>query len=230
MNARRAGLVLVGLGAAALVLALVLAYWLARSNSGRDWLLARVVTSLPVGSELHWERIDGTLSGPLDVRGLRYVQPDGLRLEARRVRIDHSVWPLVSGRWQISQLQVEDARLRLPRDEAPFQWPRWPEVLPTLDLPFTVAVARLRVRGLQVVDATGPLLAIQRADGAVAIGPGQLSATDLRVASDRGSLQLALDYRVRDNYRTKAEAHLRFPPLPGQPSADLPTDRQRRPR
>lgn len=218
MIARRAGLVLIGLGAAALVLAVALALWLARSSGGRDWLLARVVASLPAGSELSWQRIDGSLSGPLDVRGLRYVQPDGLRIEAGRVRIDHSVWPLLSGRWQVRRLQVDDARLVLARDE-PFEWPRWPEVLPALDLPFELAVAQLQVRRLQVASATGPLLAISRADGAVTIGPGRLSATQLSVASDRGHLQLELDYRPRDNYRTTLDARLRFPALAGQPAA-----------
>ena len=120
-------------GALLVVLAVSFGSWVLRSEGGRDWLLARVLAQLPADSSVRWEGIEGRLSGPLVIHGLDYRQADGLRVQARRVRIDHSVWPLVSRRWQVQSLDGEDVRVTLAREDAPFEWPRWPEVLPRLD-------------------------------------------------------------------------------------------------
>ena len=158
MSARRglrwtlAGIALV------VVLAAALAAWLLRSEGGRDWTLARVAASLPAGSTLQWQRLEGRVSGPLVIHGLDYRQPDGLRVQAARVRIDHSVWPLLSRRWQVRRLDANALRITLPRSDEAFQWPSWPEVLPTLELPLSMAVQDARLDGVTLVRGGEELL------------------------------------------------------------------------
>ena len=162
MSARRglrwtlAGIALV------VVLAAALAAWLLRSEGGRDWTLARVAASLPAGSTLQWQRLEGRVSGPLVIHGLDYRQPDGLRVQAARVRIDHSVWPLLSRRWQVRRLDANALRITLPRSDEAFQWPSWPEVLPTLELPLSMAVQDARLDGVTLVRGGEELLRLDR--------------------------------------------------------------------
>ena len=62
------------LGALALgVLVFALVYWLLTTVGGRDVLLAQVVSRLPAGATLTWERAEGPVSGPLTMHGVRFV-------------------------------------------------------------------------------------------------------------------------------------------------------------
>ncbi|HEX5693165.1 MAG TPA: translocation/assembly module TamB, partial [Arenimonas sp.] len=122
-----------GLAAGVLVLAAVaLLYWLLDTAGGRDTLLGRVLRLLPPDS-LSWQRAEGTISGPLVLHGVRYVQDDGLVFTAERVMLDPQVLPVLGRRLQLDRLEVDGAMLLLPpaADEA-FTLPTWPEVLPRL--------------------------------------------------------------------------------------------------
>ena len=195
-------------GALLVVLAVSFGSWVLRSEGGRDWLLARVLAQLPADSSVRWEGIEGRLSGPLVIHGLDYRQADGLRVQARRVRIDHSVWPLVSRRWQVQSLDGEDVRVTLAREDAPFEWPRWPEVLPRLDLPMAISVRALDFRGLEVVEAERVRLRLDRLRAGVLLAPGELVVRDLRAQGPDGGVQGRLEYRPADDFRTAADLRL----------------------
>lgn len=205
---------MLSLGALALGLSVLLAVWLVRSEGGRDWLLARVVAVLPSEATLRWDRIEGTLSGPLQIDGIHFTYEDK-RLDIERLRVDHGLWPLLSGRLDIRTLEVRRAVLRLPRDDQPLELPRWPEVLPRLEMPLTVAVAKLRVRGFRILRENELLVDIASADGGFTLEDGALQLTDIAVASDRGKLRLAGGYRPRDGFRTALDGQLEFPALQG---------------
>lgn len=199
--------------AAGLALALLSALWLVRSDGGRDWLLARLVNVLPAGSTLSWRQINGSLSGPLEIRGLHYDY-QGTRFDAQRLRVDHGFWPLLSGRLDIHTLTLEHAVLVLAPAK-PLELPRWPDLLPALDWPITVAVAKLQVRDLRLRQDGQQLASIARIDGGLTVGKGALQLRDIRLASDRGDLRLAGDYRPRDNFRTSLAGRLVFPAKAG---------------
>jgi translocation and assembly module TamB len=203
--------------AAGLGLALLSVLWLVRSDGGRDWLLARLVGVLPAGATLSWQQIDGSLAGPLQIRGLHYDY-QGTRFDAQRLRVDHGFWPLLSGRLDIHTLTLEHAVLVLAPAK-PLELPRWPEVLPALDWPITVAVAKLQVRDLRVRQDGRELAHIARIDGGLTVGHGGLQLRDLRLASNRSDLRLAGDYLPRDNFRTALSGRLDFPAVAGAPPA-----------
>ena len=208
MNARRVLRWGLGIGVLAALLALAFGGWLLRSDGGRDWLLARVVASLPAGSSLQWRRIEGRATGPLAIDGLDYRQADGLRVQAARIRLDHSVWPLLARRWQIRTLEAEGVTVRLPRDDTPFEWPRWPEVLSTLNLPLAVAVADLRVRGLAVTREDAPLLQLDTLRTALRLGPGELGLAGLEARGPRLHVRGTVSYLPREDYRTAINARV----------------------
>lgn len=100
-----------------------------------------------------------------------------------------------------------------PSDE-PFELPRWPEILPALDMPVTLVVESLQVRRLSIIGEGKPRLRIERADGRFTLGDGMLDLPELRIDSDRGPMRFAGFYRPRDNYRTqmRGDAELRLDP------------------
>ena len=55
-----------GLGVLAMVVAaVVLVYWLLQTVAGRDVLLAQIISRLPAGATLTWEKVEGPIAGPL---------------------------------------------------------------------------------------------------------------------------------------------------------------------
>jgi len=146
---------------------------LLRTQGGRDFLLVRINTILPAGATLTWDSVQGTMSGPLEIRGIHYRDGE-TRLDAARLRADYALWPLTSRRIAINTLELDGVVLQLPRDDSPFELPRWPEVLPTLDMPVKITVQDLRVRDLRVVR-------VLPGDGEVG---GAVEASALRAGAD----------------------------------------------
>lgn len=204
-------IVLIGALVGGLV-ALLSGTWLLRSSGGRDWFLARAVATLPAGSNVHWLSAEGRLAGPLEVRGLQYAY-QGHRFDAARLRIDHGLWPLLSGRLDVHSLLLEQATWVIPRDDTPPKLPRWPDLLPRLELPITVLVRQLRVRDLRVLRGAEPLAHISRIDGGVEIGPGRLQLQQILLVSNRGLLRVSGNYLPAENFRSRFDGRVVFPAL-----------------
>ena len=216
---RRWKIVLIGL-ATGLMVAVLWSTWLLRSTGGRDWLLARAIATLPAGSTLRWQSLDGSLSGPLEIRGLHYAYK-AHRFDATRLRIDHGLWPLLSGRLDINSLTIESATWVVPRDDSPIELPGWPDLLPVLDMPLTVNVRELQVRGLQVLHGPDPMAHISRIDGALLVGPGRLQIKQMVLVSDKGVLRIHGDYLPSNNFLSTLDGRVVFPAVSGAPPAVL---------
>lgn len=211
---RRIGGWLIALSAIALVFVVLSGSWLLRTESGRDFLLMRINNVLPEGATLTWASVQGTLSGPMEIRGIHYVD-GGTRLDAVRLRVDYGLWPLFSRHLAINTAELEGAVLTLPRDDTPFELPRWPEVLPKLELPLTVSVRELTVTNFRIKRVDEPLLAISTVRSGFTIGDGTLHLDHLALASDRGDLSLSGDYVPNDNYRADLRGNASFPTTEG---------------
>lgn len=198
------------LAAIAIVFVLATGGWLLRSDSGRDWLLLRVNTLLPDGATLTWDQIDGTLSGPLDIRGIHYRDGD-TRFDAAHLRVDHGLWPLLSGRLDIHKLELEHGVIVLPPDEEPFELPRWPDVLPTLPMPLTVSVDELAITDLAVRRMDAPLVQIASVRSEITLGDGFVQLGRFDLDSDRGRVHLRGSYRPRERFRTQLDGQIVFP-------------------
>lgn len=219
-----------GIGIAVLaVLGLFALYWLLTTFGGRDFLLAQIVARLPAGSELTWQRAEGPAAGPLTLYGVRYLQrgcpdrdgepvpfgqcakPTVLTFAARRVTIDPDIRPLLGRLLRLDALEVEDATLDLPVSDEPFELPKWPEVLPRIDLPLGLQADTIRADGLTVSRAGEPLVDVRTLRGGLDARDGKLHAERVVVDSDRGVFRLHGDYDPRSNYRTDLVASALLP-------------------
>lgn len=221
----------------ALVSAIAL-MWLLHTEGGRDFALRRAVAGLPNGSSLHWQSARGTLAGPLTLRGVALAMPvqrDSrctptagkpcatglLRLDIAQADVDAALLPLLARRLRLEALSVRGARLELPRDDTPFELPKWPDVLPTLDLPIVIEADALTLDDVRIGREGEALLAVRSARGGLRVGRGDMHVEHLRVDSDRGLFTLHGGYAPRRNYRTDLAASVAFPARPGRPAAHL---------
>lgn len=176
--------------AASLALLFVAAWWLLGSESGRDAVLSRMVAALPEG-RLHWARVEGTLGRRLVFHDLRWRGADGSAFDAARVEVRLAPAALAARRLQVRALRLDEAALRLAkadRDDA--TPPRWPRVLPALDLPLAIRLDALAVTGFHLSRGDDPLLHAERLDAVAELARGRLAIDRFELASDRGALTL----------------------------------------
>lgn len=197
-------------------------WWLLGSGGGRDFLMAQIVVRLPPGA-LTWEKAEGPLAGPLTLYGLRYRQQteDGeLVFTARRVHIDPELRPLLGRKLRLDALEVDDAALLLPpsKDE-PFEVPRWPDVLPKIEVPLALSADAVRVRGLRVRQGPEPVIAIRSLTAGLDAENGSVRLRDLALDSDRAVVALDGEYASIDNFRTRLDGRITLPAPPGQSPA-----------
>ena len=201
----------------ALLVALVL-YWLLTTVGGRDVLLRQIVSRLPAGSELTWERATGTASGPMTLLGVRFSLPrqldpdcvasDTVTCEtgtivftADTLVVDPALRPLLGRRLRLDALVVQGATLDLPRSDTPFQLPRWPESLPAIAPPLALQADAIVVDDFVVTRDGSPLITIQRARGGLDASDGDLHVEHVVVDSDRGRFSAHGVYAPADDYR-----------------------------
>ncbi len=189
-----------GIGVLAVLAGLVL-YWLLATLGGRDFLLGQVVARLPTDSTLTWQSADGPVSGPMTLHGLHF-EYHGTVFDARRVTIDPDIRPLLGKLLRLDVLEVQDARLSLPKSDKAFKLPRWPDVLPRINLPLDVQVDTLRVDGLKVLRAGAPLVNVHSVRGALDARKGRLHLEQLAVDSSRGYYLADGSYDPRDDFKT----------------------------
>jgi len=229
--------------AGVLVLLLVVAgYWLLSTIGGRDFLMAQIVARLPADTTLTWERAEGPASGPLSLYDVRFSMPrqrdaecipsadvgcesGTLEFFARRVMIDPALGPLLGKRLRLDALQVEGAHLLLPRTEAPFRLPEWPDVLPEIAPPLALQADDIQVDDFTVLNedaAPGThVIHVRRLRGGLLAEPGRLVLTAVGADTDLGRFTAQGEYAPGDDYRTDLLATAVFPAAAGRTPARL---------
>ena len=211
----------------------LLLYWLLMTIGGRDLLLRELVARLPAGTELTWDTAEGPASGPMVLRGVHFSVPrqrdpdcvattrtrcamGRIVLDAEQVTLDPSLRPLLGRTLRLDTLDIAGATLDLPRSDKPFELPRWPEVLPQVELPLALRAGAIRIDGLKVVQEGEPLIDIRSARGGLDAAPGSLHIERLAVDSDRGRFTLHGDYIPRRNFRSDLRATALLPAPAGR--------------
>ena len=212
-----------GIGVAALLLVVLIAgYWLLQTVAGRDVLLAQVQARLPAGSSLSWSRLEGPLAGPLTLHDLEF-RYDGLSLKAAEAYLDPDIRPLLGRKLRLDALQLRDAQLELgPPSDEPFELPRWPDVLPALELPLSIQADTIAVDNLRITQLGEPMLVLHKLRGGLTLANGELQARALKANTDLGDLLLNGHYTPADDYRTDLVASALVPmPEGGQAKLGL---------
>lgn len=182
-------------------------YWLTRSDAGRDFVLRQAQGSLPAGSRLQWKSVSGQLAGGLQFEQLVYADASQ-RFEAGHIELSMRLAPLLFGNLHIDAVRAAHVRLYLAKDDSPFEFPRWPESLPALDLPLGIAVDSMRIRDLQVFQDRRPVYALDELDGGFALKPGSLQVSEVRAKSGHGDIRLNGYYQPNHQYATKLEGRV----------------------
>ena len=191
-----------GLGVLALVIGVVvLLYWLLQTVAGRDVLLAQIVSRLPAGATLTWEKVEGPIAGPLTLHGLDFRYQD-YRFTARRAYLDPDIRPLLGRRLRLDALEIEDATLELARSDEPFELPRWPDSLPAIEMPLAVQADRIVIDGFDISSGGEHMIGIRHLRGGIDIANGFLHAEQLKIDSDRGLFSVHGSYEPRHDYRS----------------------------
>jgi translocation and assembly module TamB len=206
--------------AALVVLAAALLTWLFSSIAGRDFLLARIVASLPADATLEWESAEGPASGPLTLRGVHFAW-HGYELRARELYLDPALQPLVWRTLRLDALHLRDATLVVAPSDERFKLPEWPGSLPAIDTPLPIDADQVEVDNLRISQEGEPVIAIARLRGAARVEPGRLHVEQLRVDSDRGRFFLHGDYRPKDDYRMAFKGAWHVGAHDGRPAARL---------
>lgn len=212
----RAGIASVALA----LLAGVFLYWLLTSIGGRDLLLSQIVARLPANATLSWRSVEGPLSGPLTLNGVRFTY-DRIVFTADRVHLDPALRPLIRRRLRLDALQIAHARLELPRSDEPFELPRWPDVLPQIAPPLELQADDVRVDGFVFVQEGEEVIDIRTLRGGLDAREGRLHVEHLFVDSDLGRFNLHGDYVPREDYRTDLTASAVLPVAEGRTPARL---------
>lgn len=180
------------------------AYWLLKTDGGRDFALRQVQGQLPQGSSLQWRRVAGHLDGRLQFEKLVYLDPTQ-RYEAGVIDFDLAITPLLFRKFHFGTLNAARVKLDLPRDDEPFEFPRWPESLPALDLPFSLRIKHLQITDLQIAQDKQPVYALRKLSGGFELQPGALSIPALQAVSADGSLSLNGFYQPNHGFATKLQ-------------------------
>ncbi len=139
------------------------------------------------GDTVNWEALEGSLSGPLTLRELRFKQP-GLQLDLDKVTLDWDPLLLARGRLQVTSLQAENMRVALANTASP---PAAEPFSPaSLRLPIDVNLQGVRLVNLQLTQNDQPAQLIERIDLAARLADGELSIQKLDVVAPQGSLRL----------------------------------------
>ena len=180
-----------GIGAATVLLATVAAVgWLAATESGMRWALARAVSAS--GGSLRWDAAAGTLMSGLQIRGLVFDNQRAT-LTLQQLQLEWQPWRLLDATLVLDDVAINGLRY-VARGEA--GTPLTPAALQQLlfTLPLTLEVKALQAKDLTLATPAGEL-ALEHVSAAVELTGDQLqlAGIDLRQGSNSvtGAVKLA---------------------------------------
>ncbi len=130
----------------AFIAILGVAGYLANTNEGSRWLFDLARDFAP--GQLRAERIQGRLSGPLEIHGLSYGGGD-LQLALQRLHLDWRPSSLFKLQLRVNELAIQGVRLQLPEPEEPEE-PAPAEPFAGFSLPIDVVIESLELDDIRL--------------------------------------------------------------------------------
>ncbi len=202
-------------------LALALA-WLLASAGGRDTTLSWLQSRLGEDS-LSWQSAEGTLGGTLVLHDVSW-QGDGVRVTAERLLLSPRPGALLTGALRLRALEADAVHVWLAAkpEEAPEPWTAWPDVLPTLPLPFELSAQTATVSGLRITRGEEPVFALATLEAEdLAFLRDGLRFAQLRGQGDWGDASVQGHYLPAEKFRTELDGRLRLVAPEGQEDAQV---------
>ncbi len=191
-----------GLG---LLAALLGAWWLLGSETGRDQVLARATAAWPQGA-LRIGAQEGSLAGGLRLRDVTF-DVEGAHVAIARIDVSPRLPGLREPTLHVARLRVQGVRVTLmPVPETP-EVP-WVERLPKLDIPFGIHVDELGVSDVRVQPVEGDAYTLTDLSAAVLLDSGRLKVSSLRASAPLGRLSGEVNYEPANGYATQAQLNL----------------------
>ena len=181
------------------------AYRLLHHESGLQWVLTQL-GRLP-GVRIEATGASGTLAGPLEVERL-VVDHEAVRIEARGLRLDARLRPLLVGNVHLEQASVAGLEVVLKmREERP---PQQTHFLPHF---LEVAAPDLRLGNVGLTLANGTRIDVASIRAALGMTRGSITLDDLVVEDPAGRIDgnLRLLSALPLRLRTMANGHWRMP-------------------
>ncbi|WP_346949619.1 translocation/assembly module TamB domain-containing protein [Dyella sp.] len=146
------------LGIVVLLLAVAL-WWLLGSASGLRFALARAQAF--TDGALTVQQADGHLAGPLQLKGLRYADGQGMEVKVASATLDLRLWPLLRKRAHVLNLDADGIEVALPK---PKEEEKPGESSFSLKPPLDIVLDRVHVGAVRIAQAGEPLFASNRLD------------------------------------------------------------------
>jgi translocation and assembly module TamB len=160
-----------------------------------------------LGEALHIEQVEGTLAGPLTVRGLRYNEPrKGIDFSARELQMDLTLAELLRATVHVNRLALQGIVVRLSEPTEPP-----PPAEPfSLDPPLNILVDELTARDIDVQREQRRLVAISAAALSGSWTHAGMKVGKLNVRSPEGEVHFAGSVREQRIYLGEGRGSFRW--------------------
>ena len=175
--------------AGVLVLLVATVLWTLNTQAGTRWLVG--VLGKAMHEQLAIQSVEGTIAGPLSLRGLHYKDAvSGLELSARVIDIDVALRSLFHSTVEIDTATLDGIDVVLSEkpseDDKPF----------SLEAPIDIVLKRLAASNITVRKAGATLVTVTRADVAANwTGADGIAISQLDVRSPQGEVHFAGNVR-----------------------------------
>jgi translocation and assembly module TamB len=173
--------------------------FVATTDAGARWVLARVDAA--AGGNLSWAQADGTLMSGMRLADIAFDNGDSL-VRVGRVEFAWQPWRLLDGSLVLDRVDIADLRqqTRVASDSTMSEQ----ELRDMLfSLPIAIELRAFRVDGIEVMQPTGAITAIDMVSGAAQLNSSALTLSniDVRQGAARvgGNVQLASTLALSGN-------------------------------
>jgi translocation and assembly module TamB len=188
-----------------LMLLVAAVLWMLNTQSGTRWAVG--MASKATDQQLAVQSVEGTIAGPLSLRGLHYKDPvSGLEVTARAIDIDVALRALLHSTVQIDSVTLDGIDVALSEqppedDDTPF----------SLEAPIDIVLQRLAASNINVRKAGETLVSVTRADAAASwTGAAGIAVSQLDVLSPQGEVHFKGRVQQHDTFVGDGDGRFRW--------------------
>ena len=173
--------------------------WMIGTESGFQQTLALAQRFAP--GTLTWDEADGKLAGPLRMRGLHYVQDDGVEASVGALDVEWRPSALFGAELAVDQLHLDGVEIRLAEaaeaaEEAPSDGG-----LPDISLPVSVSLDDIAITNVSIYPpGQQTATQIDRLALSARVEGSDVHLAELEVIAPQGEFHLDGDVQTRDDY------------------------------